>query len=103
MSNYVFLRPMANGEAYPTGIIDTDTHEILRDGESILEVMQFLKQTAAPSGWRDVREAFIKIGHAPGDYFVNCRDCGKSFLGDKRARICFDCACNKLSAPPKEV
>lgn len=29
---------------------------------------------------------------APGNYLCKCKDCGKSFTGDKRAIMCADCA-----------
>lgn len=38
---------------------------------------------------------------APGDYFHHsCVDCGESFIGDKRAHECADCAYGKLSPVP---
>lgn len=33
-----------------------------------------------------------KQGWAPGCYENYCRSCGESFLGDKRAVTCSDCA-----------
>lgn len=29
---------------------------------------------------------------APGEYMLKCANCGDHFVGDKRARICADCA-----------
>ncbi len=29
---------------------------------------------------------------APGNYLNVCLDCSKQFIGDKRARVCADCA-----------
>lgn len=42
---YVFLRPLGNGEAYPTGIIHVESGEVLRDEANILQVMDFLEKT----------------------------------------------------------
>jgi hypothetical protein len=42
---YTFLRPIANGDAHPTGIIEIDTKEVLKENSSILEVMDFINKT----------------------------------------------------------
>ena len=39
------------------------------------------------------RAAMYKLArYAPGDYECRCVTCGRSFIGDKRACRCFDCA-----------
>lgn len=48
----------------------------------------------------DVFEAFKvsgdtrprKRGWAPGNYTAICSNCGKNFIGDKRAIMCSECA-----------
>ena len=38
------------------------------------------------------RRNYPICGFAPGDYVGRCRECGKHFLGDKRAWHCEPCA-----------
>lgn len=33
-----------------------------------------------------------KNSWAPGDYYCKCLDCKETFIGDKRALTCADCA-----------
>lgn len=35
---------------------------------------------------------------APGEYLSPCHDCGRRFMGDKRARQCFACAFKSVTA-----
>ena len=37
-----------------------------------------------------------KYGYAPGGYLGKCGGCGRRFTGDKRAVICFECACRLI-------
>lgn len=37
-----------------------------------------------------------KYGWAPGGYLNKCGGCSKVFDGDKRAIICFECACRRI-------
>jgi hypothetical protein len=39
---YVYLRPLANGLSFPTGIIDTKTKETLHLENDIVKVMEWL-------------------------------------------------------------
>jgi len=46
MSDYRFLRPLANGTGFPTGIIETKSGETIKDGDNILNIMNFLAVTS---------------------------------------------------------
>jgi hypothetical protein len=38
-------------------------------------------------------------GWAPGDYFNKCFTCKETFIGDKRAIFCADCAYSSANTP----
>ena len=44
MSRFVYLRTIANGQAFPSGIIDTVTQETLYLENDIMKVMDFLNK-----------------------------------------------------------
>lgn len=50
----------------------------------------------------DILEHLRSKGYADGGYENNCIDCNESFLGDKRAIRCYECAM-KLIKPPKPM
>lgn len=37
-----------------------------------------------------------RYGYVPGKYLKKCGGCTKLFEGDKRAIICFECACRSI-------
>jgi hypothetical protein len=42
-----------------------------------------------------IKDKLRKWGFAEGFYYNNCKTCGETFIGDKRAWNCFACACKK--------
>ena len=38
-----FIRPLADGKPYPTGIVEVNSGRQLRDGANILEIMKFIE------------------------------------------------------------
>lgn len=37
-----------------------------------------------------------QYGYAPGGYLNRCGGCNNRYTGDKRAIICFECACRRI-------
>ncbi len=59
----------------------------------------------AVSGFKDalslddmLKEVRTIGGYANGDYVCECRECERSFIGDKRASQCLPCAVKALAA-----
>lgn len=43
-NRFIFLRPLANGIAFPNGILDTETQEIIKDENNITQVINILNK-----------------------------------------------------------
>lgn len=46
------------------------------------------EMTPGEEDWRPL----VRFGYAPGDYFCRCLTCDMSFVGEKRAHCCRECA-----------
>lgn len=47
MSRFVYIRPMANGQAFPSGIHDTETKENIFLDKDIIKVKEYLEKVCS--------------------------------------------------------
>jgi hypothetical protein len=91
------------GSGYaPTAYGAWDAQAYVQRWEGFCAALQWAASQQAAEGWKllknttlDERTWHEDEGHENGNYFCNCIECGRQFIGHKRRVICKSCA-----APP---